>query len=134
MAPPAHPHHTYLDQEMAVLIHPLAREAGMVSTGPFNLGDPYDYRVPDRGIHARLPDTVWVSTAALVVEIVSPDDETYAKLPFYLAHAVSEVWVVEPDSHHVRIFILGDDAYSELDRSVLLEVDAQTLDTSIDWP
>jgi hypothetical protein len=72
MAPMAHPPHGYLDDELAVLLRPLALGAGLVGTGAFNLGSPDDYRVPDRGLHRGLPTTTFVPTAAVVVEIVSP--------------------------------------------------------------
>jgi len=76
VAPAAHPAHGYVDHNLAVILDPYARAAGLVATGPFNLGTADDYRVPDHGYHRRLPDGVWVSTAAVVVEVVSPDDET----------------------------------------------------------
>ncbi len=38
----------------------------------------------------------WLSTAALVVEIVSPGDETWEKLPFYASHNVDEVLIIDP--------------------------------------
>src|SRR5437588_492070 len=68
--------HAYLDDVLAVLLHPYAQAAGLVGTGPFNLGGPDDYRVPDRGYCRGRPAGTWVPTAAIVVEIVSPDDET----------------------------------------------------------
>jgi len=36
------------------------------------------------------------STAAAVVEILSPDDESWQKLPFYAEHHVDEVLFVDP--------------------------------------
>lgn len=38
MAPMARFGHGYLDQQLAELLGPLAREAGLVMTSPFNLG------------------------------------------------------------------------------------------------
>ena len=67
--------------------------------------------LPDpSGVACVLPVYDWLSyvalvyfpTAALVVEIVSPGDETYEKVPFYAAHGVEEVLVVEPESDNVR--------------------------------
>ena len=50
----------------------------------FNLGESeHDFRVPDGGLHRPGGDEMWHPSAALVVEIVSPDDETWQKLPFY---------------------------------------------------
>jgi hypothetical protein len=54
----------------------------------FNLGEPEDYRVPYGGLFRPGPDEVYVPTAALVVEIISPDDNTWEKLGFYAAHGV----------------------------------------------
>ena len=66
----------------------------MISTAAFNLGQPDDFRVPDGGIHRALPTTVYVPTAAAVIEIESPDDETWDKFGFYAERAVDEVLVV----------------------------------------
>ncbi len=104
MAPAARFRHAYLDDAVAVLLHPYAQSAGLVGSGPFNLGDKDDYRVPDRGFHRQLLYAVYLDTAAVVVEILSPDDETYDKFPFYAAHGVDEVLVVDADEHRVRLF------------------------------
>lgn len=65
-----------------VLLDPLARRAGLVATGPFNLGQPDEFRVPDQGCHRSLPDTTFVATVPVVVEALSPGDETYDRLAF----------------------------------------------------
>jgi Uma2 family endonuclease len=44
--------------------------------------------------------------AELVIEVLSPGDETYDKLPFYAAFGVKEVLVVDPDSRAVELFVL----------------------------
>jgi len=38
--------------------------------------------VPDGGLHRRPLRGVWQTTAALVVEIVAPGDESWQKLPY----------------------------------------------------
>ncbi|MDQ6616287.1 MAG: Uma2 family endonuclease [Actinomycetota bacterium] len=96
MAPAAHPAHGSVDHALAVLLDPYSTAAGLVATGPFILGGPDDYRVADHGYHRRLPEDVWVPSAAVVVEIVSPDDETYDKFGFYAAHDVDELIVADP--------------------------------------
>jgi Uma2 family endonuclease len=40
-------------------------------------------------------------TAALVVEIVSPEDETWQKLPYYAAHEVDELLILDPEKRTV---------------------------------
>lgn len=134
MSPAAHPWHGYLDDELAVLLRPLARRAGLVGTGPFNLGEPGDFRVPDRGLHRHLPYTVFVPTAALVVEIVSPDDETWDKMDFYASHGVDEVMVVDPAGRDVVILGLVGDRYVPAGASTLLGMAADQLAAQIDWP
>jgi hypothetical protein len=69
--------HAVLTAQLAELLGPVARAAGLVTSGDFNLGEHQDdFRVPDLGIHRRAPTGVWVPTAAIVVEVVSPGDET----------------------------------------------------------
>ena len=45
---------------------------------------------------------MWLPTAALVVEVVSPGDETYDKLQFYACHNVDEVLIVDPGKHTIE--------------------------------
>lgn len=134
MAPAAHPTHGYVDHALAVLLDPYARAAGLVATGPFNLGAADDYRVPDHGYHHHLPGDVWVASAAVVVEVMSPDDETYAKFGFYAARGVEEIIVADPQARSVRCFRKEADHYAEVAASELLSVSAAQLSDGIDWP
>ena len=52
-------------------------------TGPFNLRGPGDYRAPDQGCHRVGAGGTWLPSAALVVQVVSPDDESHAKPDSY---------------------------------------------------
>jgi hypothetical protein len=72
VAPAAHPWHGYIDRHFGEVLAPAAKQAGLVGTTTFNLGEPDDYRVPDAGYHRGMPSTAYVATAAIVVEIVSP--------------------------------------------------------------
>lgn len=134
VAPAAHPAHGYVDHALAVLLDPYARAARLVATGPFNLGEPDDYRVPDHGYHHRLPDDVWVESAAVVVEVVSPDDETYAKFDFYAAHGVEELIIADPKDQQIRCYERQGDHYVEAPASHALAVRAEELTLGIDWP
>jgi hypothetical protein len=126
--------HGYLDDLLARLLRPHAQAAGLISSGPFNLCQQDDFRVPDRGLHREMVDATYLDTAAAVIEVLSPDDETYEKLPFYAAHGVDEIFIVEPDARQVRIFALLAGAYTETERSALLGVDGTTLGGAIQWP
>lgn len=101
----------------------------------FNPGESeHDFRVPDGGIHRPGPDRLWYPTAALVVEIVSPEDETWQKLPFYAAHGVDEVLIVDPEERSIHWLALAGNEYREVERSGLVELGATEPAARIDWP
>ena len=134
VAPAQSAAHAYLDDVLAVLLHPYARAAGLVGTGPFNLGRPDDYRVPDRGYHHGRPTGTWVPTAAVVVEIVSPDDETYDKFGFYAGLGVEEVIVADPSTQMLTIWRhTSGDTYVSTPTSSLLQVSAADLVAAVSW-
>lgn len=135
MSPAPRVAHAYLDDQVARTLGPYADKAGLAGTGPFNLGQPDDYRVPDRGYHRGLDrGVVYLPTAAVVVEIVSPDDETFDKLPFYAAHGVEEVLVVEPEERKVRVLALTEGQYQETAVRGVLGVSAREVAEAIHWP
>jgi Uma2 family endonuclease len=128
--------HADISQQLAVVLDHPVRAAGLWPTmSEFNLGDSEaDFRVPDGGIHRERPRGVWQMTAALVVEIVSPGDESWKKLPFYAAHAVDEVLIVDPSDHTVHWLSLTDGEYREVQRSGLIDLGPGELAERIDWP
>ncbi|WP_370326551.1 Uma2 family endonuclease [Euzebya sp.] len=134
VAPAPHPAHGYLDDELAAVLRPYAKAAGLTGSGPLNIGSPDDYRVPDRAYLRGLPDETFVPTAAVVVEIVSPNDETWAKLDFYHRHDVDELLITDPRDRTVRWFLWGETGYVEADASRVLQLPATALHDAIDWP
>ena len=76
--------HADIGQQLAVLLDEPSREAGLFPTmHEFDLGSQeHDVRVPDGGLHRQRLTGVWQQTAALIVEIISPGDATWDKLPF----------------------------------------------------
>jgi Uma2 family endonuclease len=128
--------HADISQQLAVALDRPARAAGLWPTmSEFNLGDSEaDFRVPDGGIHRERPRGVWHATAALVVEIVSPGDESWQKLPFYAARAVDEVLIVDPSDRTVHWLALSDGEYREAQRSGLIDLGPSELAERIDWP
>ena len=128
--------HADISQQLAEVLGPLARAAGLTATiSEFNLGDSEeDFRVPDGGVHRERPRGVWHTTAALVVEIVSPGDESWKKLPFYAVHNVDEVLIVDPSDRTVHWLALSDGEYREVPRSGLIELGPDELAERIDWP
>jgi len=134
--PAPHGRHAKIAQQLAELLGPLARAAGLVPTmHEFNLGESErDFRVPDGGLHREFSDQVFYPTTALVVEIVSPEDESWQKLPFYAAHAVDEVLIVDPQERSVHWLGLAEGEYREVERSGLIELGPGELAERIEWP
>lgn len=136
MVPAPTGEHAELKQQLAELLGPLARAAGLTAAmGEFNLGDSEnDFRVPDGGLHRARPRGVWQPTAALVVEILSPGDESWQKLPFYAARHVDEVLIVDPADHTVHWLGLADGEYREVSQSGLIALGPGELAERLDWP
>jgi Uma2 family endonuclease len=136
MNPAPHSRHSDIQQQLAVLLDRPARQAGLrPRLGIFNLGEPNDYRVPDGGLLRPGGEAVYLPAAALVVEIVSPNDDTWDKLCFYANRAVDELLIVDPQERRVHWLGLGPDGeYQPLEISGLIELGAAELADQIDWP
>ena len=134
MAPAPTKAHAYVDDELATFLHGYARRAGLFGSGPFNLGAPEDYRVPDRGLHWDRSGGTWASTAAMVVEIVSPGDETFDKFGFYADHGVEEILGADPETRTIRLWALDGDRYLEAPVSRLLQARTTDIAEAVDWP
>jgi Uma2 family endonuclease len=76
----------------------------------------------------------YASTAALVVEILSPGDETWEKLAFYAAHEVDELIVVDPDQRTVHWLALASTGYGDVQRSAVIDLGPVELADRLDWP
>jgi len=126
----------YVKQQLAEILDRPARAEGLVpAMGSFNLGESeHDYRVPDGAIHRERPHGVWLATAAIVVEVVSPGDESWEKLPFYARHGVDEILLVDPQERAVHWLALADGGYTAIERSRLIDLGAAELAERIDWP
>ena len=136
MVPAPSRKHAKIATQLTELLAPLARDAGLEpAMHEFNLGESeHDFRVPDGGLHRPGGDEMWHPSAALVVEIVSPDDETWQKLPFYAAHEVDEVLIVDPAKSSVHWLGRSGKEYREVERSGLIELGPAELAELIDWP
>ncbi len=127
--------HVLIQQQLGELLGPAARKCGLVPTvGEFNLGEPGNYRVPDGGLHREWRDQVFYPTAVLVVEIVSPGDDSWEKLPFYAAHDVDELLIVDSGERSVSWFARVADRYERVERSALIDTGPNDLARQIDWP
>jgi Uma2 family endonuclease len=82
-------------------------------------GWPNNYRIPD--LVLLLPERFAVDrneyfegAPSAVVEIHSPGDESYEKLPFYAALGVPEVWIIDRDSKTPEVHALKRKKYRQV--------------------
>lgn len=108
MVPPPSGAHQRLNADLLHVLTPLARGQGLVVHVEAGLyRSDTDYRVPDQ-MYARpeqLSDRGVDGGPPLVVEILSPGDETYDKLDWYAAAGVDEVLVVDPETRAPEVFV-----------------------------
>ncbi len=127
--------HAVIESQLHLLLGPIAQATGLTMSGQCNLGeDEHDFRVPDCALHRPGAHGTWHPTAALVVEIVSPNDETWEKLSFYAAHHVDEVLIVDPQERSVSWLALEGNEYRPIERGGLLDLGAPGLAEQLDWP
>ena len=138
MAPAPRNTHGDIKQQLAVLFDAPARQAGLrpMIAGEFNIGEQEDFRVPDGGLLRGYEDAIWNPTAALAVEIVSPGDESWQKLPFYAAHHVDELLILDPATRSIDWLGLEESTgeYRAIERSDLIDLGPSELAKRIEWP
>ncbi|HYB22793.1 MAG TPA: Uma2 family endonuclease [Solirubrobacteraceae bacterium] len=136
MVPAPNDAHADVGQQLAIILDAPARAAGLFPTmHEFNVGESVqNFRVPDGGLHRTRRWGTWEHTLPLVVEIVSPGDETWAKLPFYAARKVDEVLIVDPGQRAVHWLALEKGEYRPVERSGVIELGPAELAARIDWP
>jgi Uma2 family endonuclease len=81
-------------------------------------GWPSDYRIPDVVLLSRERFHInqgkyFEGAPDVVVEIRSPDDEAYDKLPFYARLKIPEVWIIYRDTKEPEIYVLKRGRYKE---------------------
>lgn len=123
--------HAVIAAELAVAIRPRVT-AGRLTTEA-NIGEPNDFRVPDLSILHPPIDRTYFDTASLVVEVVSPGDDSWRKFDFYAAHDVDEVLIADPDTSRLHWFRLVDGRYEPTDRSEVLDVAVTEIHAAVDW-
>lgn len=134
VAPHEHSLNGRIAMRLVVLLAEPAHAAGLEAGGLFNLGDPNDYRIPDLGYYAAQGDQdLYVPTAALVVEVLSPGDESLAKLPFYAARGVKEVWFVDPLQRTLVFRVLQDGEYVLAVHSPTMALGSDELAQRLRW-
>jgi len=90
--------------------------------------------VPDRAFLRQRATEVFNPAAAIVVEIVSPGDESFAKFGFYRRLGVEEVLIVDPLRRSVEWYQRAENGFNRAGASELLSVTEAELAAEIDWP
>jgi Uma2 family endonuclease len=117
LVPPPSISHQELEYELEQALRPIAARRGLRIFHNVALVVPgtgwNDYRVPDLGVAhpAQLSERAIEGRAELVVEILSPRDESRDKLTFYAGRGVREVWLVDPATRDAEVFALRGRAY-----------------------
>jgi Uma2 family endonuclease len=134
VAPARHRRHGEIELQLARILGPFADRAQLRASGPCNIGTPDDYRVPDQAYFAEDEPAIFNPVAALVVEIVSPGDESKLKADFYFRVGVTEFVIVDPEVRSVEWFVRGQNQFEPTQHSGLLEVSPYELAAQIRWP
>jgi len=119
MVPPPLSHHTTVSFSLARILAVIGARRGLIarpdSDGLFEPGRDDSYRIPD-GSLVRPEHLVkrGIEGAELVIEILSPHDESRDKFPFYAKLGVREIWLVEPNTLVVEVYTLAAGAYVTL--------------------
>ena len=112
MVPPPFWQHQHIGSVLQFVLHPHAERAGFQLTYESGLFRPgsynNDYRVPDlmAAPTSSITKRGVEGPAAFLTEILSPDDESYEKLPFYAEMGVGEVLILDPESRMFEFYVL----------------------------
>jgi len=92
----------------------------------------HNYRIPDLILLSKdrlgFNRSTYILGAPLVcVEIRSPHDESYDKLPFYVRLGVPEVWIIDRDTKEPTVFALVEGNY----RAVEADADGWIASTAV---
>jgi Uma2 family endonuclease len=117
MVPPPTSIHSRRGTDLVIALSPIAKRRGLEvwgdQAGVFRAGArKLDYRIPDAAISR--PSHVkrrGLEGAVLVVEVLSSNDESRDKLPFYAKIGAREVWLVEPATLATEIYELIGERY-----------------------
>jgi Uma2 family endonuclease len=120
LVPPPSISHQDFEYELEQALRAIAARRGLRTLHNIGLAVPgtgwTDYRVPDLCVAypAQLSEHALEGRAELVVEILSPRDESRDKLPFYASRGVREVWLIEPATREVEVFALRSRGYERV--------------------
>ena len=124
--------HMRFSARLHEVLAPLARTRGyeaLYELALYESPDDKNYRVPDVVVvdAAHLSQRGIEKRAEIAIEILSPNDESRDKLPFYATCGVGEVWLIDPITRTFEILSLGDRYATVRDESAVLGVKLSTV-------
>ncbi len=124
LVPPPSERHQGIENALLVALWPAAKSRGWrvrTDTGVFASAS--DYRVPDIVIYSSEAASERGVDGApeLVVEVASPGDESYEKIPWYFGRGAKAVLVIDRDTLALKLYAQGGPVPAASDGSVLLE-------------
>jgi Uma2 family endonuclease len=125
MVPPSSARNQRLASRLILALHPIVERRRLEILPEVGVRDTAkawsDFRVPDLTIvdPRQVSDAAVEGSAEVIIEILSPNDESRAKFPFYARRRVREIWLIEPISRTIEIFALREDKYDITTRSTL---------------
>ena len=123
--------HSQLQQAIAVRLHPLAAERGLVAV----LGA-YEPRDPAESRSDIAPPTLrgdQAASAILGVKIVGHAEDTHGQLSALAADQVRELVRIDVETRTVDWFALVGEDYEPVDRSRMIDCSPATLALTIEW-
>jgi Uma2 family endonuclease len=107
----------FRQRDLLLALGPIAARHGLEVVFEISVFDPVrgekNYRVPDVAVFA--PASVSArgleGHAELVIEVLSPGDESRAKLPFFAMCGIPEVWLLHPSTRAAEVYTLAEGAY-----------------------
>lgn len=125
MVPPPGTSHQLLAGSLEPVIVPIGKARGLIvirETGVFSSAAENNYRVPDLVVvdPAHLSSRGVERRAEVVIEILSPRDESREKLPFYAACGAQEVWLIDPKTRVCEVLSLASHYASAGAESIVL--------------
>jgi Uma2 family endonuclease len=130
--PGPHFDHAQASRAFLFAIGPWVDAVGLAGGTEANIGERDDYRVADQ-VYLDGASALYLPTAAIVVEVLSPGDESRRKFGHYAAHDVDELVIVDPETKQVEWYGLVDRAYEPTTYSDVLGVDAATVVDAMRW-
>jgi Uma2 family endonuclease len=109
--------HNNFEYELHKALEPVARRRGLRVYQQVAIRDPErewkNYRRPDLVIvrPENVSEAAVDGPAEVAIEILSPNDESREKLPFYAERGVVEVWLIDPLTREFDVLVRSKETY-----------------------